>query len=287
MKNRKKILAAILAAAITMTSVTPAFAVETVRTEETGETAAPEYKEGWNTIGKKKYFVEKGKTEPKTGWLTYEKERYYLDPKDDGAMVTGLKTISKKQYYFASNGKLYKTRRFGYKIKNKYYDVTTKGVLTPLSAVEGLAGVQLDKLKGDTYAAFKWVSGFRYKNVKLPSGKKAPEYYGEYGFKNKTGDCNVQAYTFYWLAKRRGYAAKYVKGFVPQAVDKNGKPTKFGAHAWVELKIDGKTYVCDPSLAQTVYLKGGKAPKPAYRFQYGAKGTYKYYDANKKLITRK
>lgn len=282
---RKAILAAVLAASISVTSVAPAFAAGMPVIEtESAAAAGAKLKNGWNMVDGKRYYVEKG--EIKTGWRDYRGYKYYLDKKDGGAAVTGLKTISKKQYYFDSKARLV-VSKFGYKIGSKYYSISAKGVLKQLSTVEGLAGIQLDKLKGETYEAFKWVSNFKYKDTKLPAGKNAADYYGQYGLKTRTGDCNVQAYTFYWLAKRRGYDIKYVKGYVPQAVDKNGNPTKFGAHAWCELNVNGKIYVCDPSLAQTEYVKKGKDPKPAYKFQYGAKGTYRYYDTKKRPITKK
>lgn len=281
-KKRKGIVAMILAAALMASSVTPAFAETAPVTVEAAAAAAPKLK--WKVVDGKRYCTENGKK--KTGWVTYNGYRYYLDPKDNGAAVTGLQKISGKSYYFTSTAKLV-VSRYGYKIGSKYYAVSAKGVLTRLSTVEGLAGVQMDKLKGETYAAFKWVSNFKYKVVKVPAGKNAAEYLGQIGLKYRYGDCNVQAYTFYWLAKSRGYDVKYVEGYVPQAVDKNGKPTKFGEHAWCELRIDGKTYVCDPSLAAEAYIKKGKDPKPAYKFRYGAKGTYRYYDTNKRQITKK
>lgn len=262
MRGRKRILAMVLAAAISMTAAAPAMAAEPVKTEAR---AAAALKNGWNTISGKKYYVKNGKK------------------------VTGINTISKKKYYFDSKGVLV-VSKYGYKIGSKYYAVSAKGVLTALSAVEGMAGAQLDKLKGQSYEAFKWAaSGIRFTNsVKAPaSGVKPADYYGKMAFSQKIGDCNTQAYAFYWMAKRRGYDVKYVKGYVPQAQDKNGKPTKFGTHAWVEMKVGTNTYVCDPNLALSEYIRKGKDPKPAYKFRYGAKGTYKYYDTKKKLITKK
>lgn len=282
---RKAILAAVLAAAISTTSVVPAFAAGVPAIEtEFAAAAQAKLKNGWNMVDGKRYYVENG--EVKTGWKEYRGYRYYLDPKDNGAAVTGLQTIGGKLYCFDSKARRVNSK-FGYKVGSKYYSISSKGVAKRLSTVEGLAGAQLDKFKGETYAAFKWVSNFKYREVKVPSGKKASDYLGQWGLKYRTGDCNVQAYTFYWLAKSRGYDVKVVKGYVPQAVDKNGKPTRFGSHAWVEMKVGSKTYVCDPSLAQAVYVKNGKDPKPAYKFQYGAKGTYKYYDTNKRPINKK
>lgn len=280
---RKAILAAVLAAAISVTSVVPAFAADTPAvTAESAEASSANVR--WRMVDGKRYCYKDGKL--CTGWMLYRNSRYYLDPNDGGAAVTGLKTISGKLYCFDSKARRVNSK-FGYKVGSKYYAISSKGVAKRLSTVEGMAGERLDMLDGETYRAFKWVSNFRYREVRVPSGKKASDYLGQYGLKYKTGDCNVQAYTFYWLAKRRGYDVKVVKGYVPQAIDKNGNPTRFGSHAWVEMKVGGKTYVCDPSLAQAVYVKNGKDPKPAYKFQYGAKGTYRYYDTNKRPIMKK
>ena len=41
-----------------------------------------------------------------------------------------------------------------------------------------------------------------------------------------------------------------------------------GVHGWLEVIIDGKTYVCDPS--------GARKGLNAYMVQYGQKGTYRY-----------
>lgn len=260
---------------LSVSGAAPVFAEAAV--SAAADTSA-ELKEKWNTIDGKRYFVKNGKI--KTGWLTYGDYRYYLDPREKGAAATGYSKIDGKLYYFTSSGKLV-TARFGYKIGSKYYHVSAKGVLKRLTTVEGLAGARLDSVKGDIRAAFDWCAHMKYRDIKVPAGKKPAEYLGEYGFKYKQGDCLVQAYAFYWMAKRRGHDAKVVQGYVLQ---KNGK---MGEHAWVELQINGKTYVCDPNLAAEVYVKKGQDPKPAYKFQYGASGTYKYYDRNKKQIKKK
>ena len=269
MRKNVKFLAMFLAAAI---SVAPVASVYTPQTTVYAAEKATKLKEGWNTVGKKKYFVKNGKVQTK--WLTYKKQKYYLDPAAGGAMVTGLKKISGKQYYFTSTGKLV-TSKYGYKIKTKYYQINSKGELKALSKVEGMAGAQIDKQGKSLRKAFNWSAKLPYTNPGKPSSSQsAAEFYGTRGFVYKKGDCNVQAYTLYWMAKRMGYSAKVIQGYVPQA---NGK---YGKHAWVEITIKGKKYVFDPNLASTYGLDKG------YQFHYGDKGTYRYYDKNKKPITK-
>lgn len=286
-KGRKTLLALILAVAVTASGITPVLAEEQTVTgseyTETGDSLQeeePAYKEGWNTIGNKKYFVKDGKIQTK--WLTYKNHKYYLDPKDGGAMVTGLKKIGSSQYFFLSDGKLV-TSRYGYKIKNKYYSVSSKGVLKALSDVEGMAGARLDKLGGMSLSktalltkAFKWASQIRYRAVaKVPSGQKPTVYYGEIAFTKAQGDCNVQASAFYWMAKRMGYKVSFVKGYVMQ------KGGVLGSHAWCEIVSGSRTYAYDTD-PKLVELKG-----KGFKITYGEKGTYQYYDKNKKKITKK
>lgn len=270
MKSKKHIkrIASILAFALALTSPASVFAEDTAP-QESEAAGSPTLLEGWNqdTGSGKKYFVKEGVIQK--GWLTCGQDKYYLDP-SDGAMVTGLKKISGKQYYFTSQGKLV-TAKYGYKIKNRYYQISRKGVLKKLSRTEGMAGALLDKQGKSLKKAFQWSAKIKYAPPsKTPSSKQAAKYYGEYGFRYKKGDCNVQAYTLYWLAKRMGFQSKVIHGYVPLA--KGG----YGRHTWVEITIKGKAYVFDPNLASQYGLDKG------YKFQYGAKGTYRYHDKNKK-----
>lgn len=247
MKMRKRFAALALAAVMAVTSVVPAWAAEKNTDANTLTMVTESYTNGSSASALR----------PKNGIWT--------------SPATG------RQYYYR-NSQLVKNKR-GYKIGKNYYKISSKGVLKRVSEAEGLAGIRMDKLKGSTYEAFKWCADFRYRVIKVPAGKKASEFLGTYGLKYKAGDCLGQAYAFYWLAKARGYNVRVVKGYVPQA---NGK---FGEHAWCEIRQNGKTYVCDPNLASTYHNQKGY--KFAYKFRYGAKGTYKYYDQNKKYITKK
>lgn len=281
MKNRKKLLAVLLAAAISLTGVTSTFAADALPQENVTvtppEEEEPEMREGWNTIDGAKFFVKNGKIQK--SWFNYKGAKYYLNPAKGGKMVTGLVRIKKNLYYFDKYGKMLKSR-YGYKIGSKYYRASSKGVLKQLTKAEGLAGIQLDKLKGSTPAAFKWASKIRFKDTPKPAkGVNAAEYYGNIAFTRQQGDCTVQAYAFYLMAKVRGYNVKVVRGYIPTAVDANKNPTKFGAHTWCEIKDGSKTLVCDPNFA--AYYPNG------YKFTYNTPGHYKYYDTNKKLISKK
>lgn len=194
-------------------------------------------------------------------------------------------TENGKQYYYNKNGKKV-TKKYGYKIKGNYYKIDKNGVLTKVSKEEGLAGIQLNKYYGQKkstvlFKAFQLSSNIKY--YTNPTKGKNVKYFADYGFERKRGDCNVQAATFYYYAKVLGYKPKFVQGYVLQA---NGK---YGAHAWVTIKVNGQNRVYDPNLYNTykndsTFKKLGI--KPGYNRAYGSKGTYKYFNLSKKLIKK-
>lgn len=61
------------------------------------------YKSQWGRVdGRYYWFNALGK--PLDGWLYYKGGRYYLDPADQGAMVTGWRSLNNAWYYFQKNG---------------------------------------------------------------------------------------------------------------------------------------------------------------------------------------
>lgn len=72
------------------------------------------------------YYLKKNGVRTTAGsWLTLSSGTYYISKK--GYRVTGLKTISKKKYYFLSNGTLV-TDKTAYKINGTWYTINAKGV---------------------------------------------------------------------------------------------------------------------------------------------------------------
>lgn len=245
-------------------------------------------KKGWLTLNNKKYYFEKeghqtfgwrsvgGKVYyfmplpnsgyMRTGWLNVGKDRYYMDL--DGSRCTGLKKISGKNYFFDKGGKLVKNKR-AYTINGKRYNISENGVVTELSSAEKLAAERLDKIGWNLYAAFKWssseISYYRH-NFNVPDGYKNPsDYYAEYGFKNEIGNCYIMAGTFYHMARLLGYEVHQVNGYVPL------KSGGLGPHSWVEIVVNGSTYVCDPDFT---YDSG----RNGYLINYGQSGTWRYTD---------
>ncbi|MBO4862751.1 MAG: transglutaminase domain-containing protein [Eubacterium sp.] len=176
--------------------------------------------------------------------------------------------------------------------KKTYFKIDSEGTVTEWEGAQALAAKQLVKLKAvpedakDTKAvtkclkkAFKWSAKLKFININksIKKDDKALDYYGKYGFTKSKGDCNVQAATFTLMAQVLGYDARFVRGYVPQAL-KNGKPSKFGAHSWVTIKSGKKTYVYDPNFERT--------HKAGWKFKYGAKKHYRYFSKKKKEIKK-
>ena len=215
------------------------------------------------------------------GWKTVKGKTYYYA---DGKKATGVKTIDGKTYIFKSTGVLVKNKKV-YKAGKKYYKIDKKGVAVRFKGVEALAAKRLltKKINLNLKKAFKWAAMDFY-TVAPPSSKKEAKiarYYGEFGFKHGRGDCYVQAYTFYWMAKVLGYNVKVVRGYVE-------KSSGLATHAWVEMKTKkGKVYVYDPNFYKEYSAKLGDK-NAGYKFTYSTKKkTLKYYSAKKKLLSVK
>ena len=248
MRKFTKTMAAVLSLSMTLTMGTPVFAEETVA----------------DTSNRVTTVVENLAVTP-----TPEPEN---NPPKTGSYKNGGKT------YYYKNGKLVKGK-YGYKIKNKYYHINKKGVVTTSSTAEKLAAIRLKKCGGNLKKAFTWSSTkIKYfGGVKKPrKGKNIVEYYAAYGFKYGRGDCYVMAATFCMMAKVKGFTnVKFVKGSVPQRNGKNGE------HAWCEIKSGKTTYVYDPNFAHD-YRNNPKAGS-GYKFKYGDKGTYQYNKERTKI----
>lgn len=95
-------------------------------------------------------------------------------------------------------------------------------------------------------SAFNWVKNHRHKNFSkrvYPVGsthwgiKEAKRF-----FFSDNRDCYGFAAAFYYLALYKGYDAKLVSGKVPR------RSGGLASHGWVEIKMNGTTYVFDPDL---------------------------------------
>ena len=228
------------------------------------------------------------------GWNA-DRTSYYKN----GEKLKGLRTIDGKKYYFNAEGTLLKNKRiFKVTVKGSvdYYQLASDGVATKWTDTAGLAAKVLYDLNARSKSveslkkAFLWsAEQIKYVNNTKSglSDTKAAKYYGDYGFKNKRGDCNTQAYTFYWMAKVLGYNPKVIRGYIPTAIDRVTKqPTAFKSHAWAEIKQSNVTYAYDPTFNSSTDAKSFKAVNKyvGFQFKYGTKNTYHYYNAKKQPL---
>jgi hypothetical protein len=120
--------------------------------------------------------------------------------------------------------------------------------------------------------------------VNVPAGQDRAEVLAVYGFGAGRGDCAVQAATFYYMAKVLGYNNfEFVEAKIVTAGNKETlKVTKTSPHAWVEKVSGGKRYFFDPNAAYQKRKTNAsyKTDATTYNFQFGAKGTYWYYDSH-------
>ncbi|MCC8067114.1 MAG: hypothetical protein LIO94_08450 [Clostridiales bacterium] len=201
----------------------------------------------------------------------------------------GLVKKNGKLYYY-EDGKLVKNK-LGIKIGKKYYKISKKGVCTKVSEAAGRAGILLEEIgRESTNAktlkkAFTWCSTeiTFYDNETMSGAAK----YAIYGFKKKRGNCNVMAATFYQMAKVLGYNAKFVSGYFVTGYNDDGSVI-LSKHAWVTIKISGKTYVYDPNFAYVQHtLNNNTKAHSGFKMTYtksGSKQQYIYYSSKKKLL---
>lgn len=227
----------------------------------------------------------------KDGWYTSKagKKYYYVN----GKKVTGIYKIGKKNYAFDSKGVLQgKTQIFVW--NKKYYKVSKSGVAKRYTGAAHYAAKLLAKtLTGDTVmkqrlAAFAWAASLKALTVPTPTEeqkKDVASYYGLIGFKNLYGDCTVQAYTYYWLAKVLGDSVKVINGYVKNT---NVTPATFKEHSWVEFTKRGKTYIMDPNFNKEY---GSKVASPTkyplgFYIRYGSAKTLMYCRPDKTEIEK-
>lgn len=113
-------------------------------------------------------------------------------------------------------------------------------------------------------ACFNYVAKMRYiRTYETPKGNWSVPFAKEM-YNNKGGNCYRYASLFCWLARGLGYDAKAVKGTVPS------RSRGQAPHGWVEIKKDGKTWVCDPEMVHVLrgynlYMMTYKSAPMVYR----------------------
>ena len=137
-----------------------------------------------------------------------------------------------------------------------------------LTEAEQKAKAVLDTIGWDLRAAYNWSAhALPYYTLgpEVTGNSVHSEWYANFGFDNHKGNCYVMAATFQKMAKLLGYDAHLVEGYIRTY---NGR----GRHGWVEIDMNGTTYVFDPNFEYGGYGNG-------YQINYGMSGTFKYIDS--------
>lgn len=175
---------------------------------------------------------------------------------------------------WAKNGEQAGTQGYSYRMEAIEIKILPKNSPAPGSTADPfsvatvrdlypLASARLDQIGWDLRAAFIWSASMPY--YRLPQDiSYGARFFATYGFQNGQGDCYVMAACFYEMAKALGYDAHWMFGYVPMA--RGG----LGIHSWVEIDLNGATYVCDPDYT---HESGGNG----YMFSYGYSGWGYYY----------
>ena len=115
----------------------------------------------------------------------------------------------------------------------------------------------------DLYKAYMWV----VKNITYKSHTsdhtKGVKFFADYGFTNKKGNCFAFASAFAEMARLLGYDARVAYGTI---LARDGTQVK---HGWVEIDMDGETWVFDPQCQHSFN-------RQTYKFKYGKAKTWKY-----------
>ena len=212
----------------------------------------------WFRNGKYWYYL-KTSGEMAKGWLSLYGNKYYLST--DGVMRTGWQNIGGSKYYFyKENDK--NSKGWGVMAKNTTIDGVPIGSDGRASMAYVFAENILNRVGWNLHAAFNWSASLPYRNY---SNDPSPgsEAMAMYGFQNGVGDCYVMAATFYYMAKQLGYDAHQMAGYVPLLGG------GMGVHSWVEIDMNGTTYVFDPNFTNQTGRNG-------YQIYYGMSGTWRY-----------
>lgn len=211
----------------------------------------------WKKINGQWYFLNKSGAMA-TNWF-YRGGWFYLG--NDGAMRTGWQQFGNIWYYFYKqndpNG-----GAWGVMAKNTKINGHAIGANGQWSEALDYANRRLDYIGRSLWSAFNWSASIPYS---WTSATAAPgsEWFACYGFRNGYGDCYVMAATFCYMAKALGYEAHQMDGYVPS---RGGGRTP---HSWVEVVINGSTYVFDPDFTHETGRNG-------YQISYGTSGTWIY-----------
>lgn len=189
------------------------------------------------------YYLDSAGHPVTSGWVYDEGAYYYLDAAgrlvsdawvsdsgatyycgSDGAMLTGLQTIDGEAYIFNADGSL------------RYISGSDRLDRIVCRIIRDYTGF-------DARSAYNYViDSFAYVKSAIDTGYVGwEESYALHLIDTGGGDCYAFSSLYGFLLRAIGYDMKIIDGVVS-----NRNNGKYYRHCWVEVYMDGGTYVCDP-----------------------------------------
>ena len=201
---------------------------------------------GWQQIGGVWYYMSAG-GQMQTGWQRIGGSWYYLT--GSGAMATGWLQLGDDWYYLGSDGAMYANRWYGnyYLTADGTWDPDREGdqLDTLLQQVIDQVTTQAMSQEGKLRACYDYVvNTFSYE--RKYNFSNAAGWQRQYALEMLTkgrGNCYNFAATFGCLAEKLGYSnVRTIAGMTGKA---GGGWTP---HSWVEIDMNGTTYIFDPEM---------------------------------------
>ena len=171
-----------------------------------------------------KYYYLNGSGNPMTNsWLKLS--GYYYHFNGSGVMQTGLVTINGEAYIFNDNGTL----------RHISNDSRLDRIVCRI--IRDYTGFNMRT------AYFYLVNNFPYVKASTDTGfANWEEYYALKFWDEGQGNCYGYSSMYHFLLTAMGYSSKTIDGTV-----QNRNNGNYYHHCWVEVYMNGSTYVCDPA----------------------------------------
>ena len=155
-------------------------------------------------------------------WLNYGGTYYYCGPQ--AALVTGLQTISGEAYIFNNDGSL------------RYISNDQRLDRAVCRIIRDVTGFSARNAYDYVAYSFTYEIGSTSSNF-----ANWEEYYALGLLDTGKGNCFGYSSLYHFLLQAMGYSSKTIAGIVM-----NRRTGILYDHCWVEVYLDGATYVCDP-----------------------------------------
>ena len=106
----------------------------------------------------------------------------------------------------------------------------------------------LDVIGWDLKTAYDWCASMDYYSETPDDAALGVIWFANFGFDLHGGNCYTYAAAFTVMARLLGYEARQVDGHILDF--------EYLHHSWVEIVVDGETYICDPEFEWQKNLDG-------------------------------